>query len=132
MLGPSSCVWYPSAMSESDTFNKLRRIPVEEMESLIDINNFKTLHPPIQQWGDIVYDIGKHWNRELELHRWRMQLLEENGWTFDEFFKEIEKSNIRKLVAQFNESLLVPPGLMERIKIFFPDAKLLPARLELE
>lgn len=42
------------------------------------------------------------------------------------------KKNIQTLVNDFNAKNAVPDDLMARIKEFFPNARLEPAKLELE
>lgn len=118
-------------MEQDATYRKLTRIPLDEMEALLDINNFKSLGPPCRAWGEYTYEIGAYWKRDLEIHRWRVSTMEQNGWTFEEFFLEIEKKNIQKLVNDYNARNAVPEDLLARIKEFFPNARLEPAKLEL-
>ena len=119
-------------MDQDDTYRKLVRIPLNEMEALLDIKNFTPMGAPVFSWNDSTYEVGTYWKRELDLHRWRVQQLDSNGWTFEDFFKEVEKRNIQNLVNDFNARNSVPPGLLARIQEFFPNARLEPAKLELE
>ena len=118
-------------MDEDATYRKLTRIPLDQMEALLDISNFKALGAPTRTWGEYTYEAGLYWKRDLELHRWRVKTMEQNGWTFEEFFVEIEKRNIQNLVNDYNEKNSVPPDLLARIKEFYPNARLVPAKLEL-
>lgn len=119
-------------MDQDATYRKLTRIPLKEMEELIDIKNFREFGPPVHQWNEHSYDIGTYWKRDLEIHRWRVQKLTENGWTFEEFFVEVEKKNIQTLVNDFNAKNTVPADLLTRVRMFFPNATIVPAKLELE
>lgn len=119
-------------MDEDATYRKLTRIPLDEMEALLDISNFRSLSTPIRAWGEHTYEAGIYWKRDLEIHRWRVKTMKQNGWTFDEFFLEIEKRNIQRVVDDYNMKNSVPGDLMARIKEFYPNAKLVPAKLELE
>lgn len=119
-------------MDEHKTFDKLRRTPLSEMAKIIDIHNFKSLLPPSIAWGDYTFDSTMYFKRELELHKWRLGLLTEHGWTFEDYMLEGEKNAIRQLITDYNSKNTIPGDLLERIKSVFPDAKFTPARLEAE
>lgn len=121
-----------SLMDQSKTFDRLRRLPIEEMSELIDVKNFQLKVSPQVTWGDYTFDSSIYFRKELELHKWRLDLLAEHGWTFEDFMLASEKVAIRRLIDDYNERHSEPSELIDRIRMAFPNAKFYPARLEEE
>ena len=119
-------------MNETDTFNKLKRTPYYEVREKIDISNFKASIAPVYRLGSLVVESTKFYNRELSIHYWRIKTLEENGWTFEEFILEGERLAIIDQIAEFNHENKIPQEIIDRAKVFFPDAKFVHAHVELE
>jgi hypothetical protein len=118
--------------TELDTYRTLRRIPLDEMEALVEINNFKSSVPPVYRLGGGSHDSSTYYRRDLEIQNWRNKLLEKNGWTFDEFVIELEKRAILVQVAEFNRENHIPYEIMDRAKQYFPNVKFVHAKVELE
>ncbi|HEY6435460.1 MAG TPA: hypothetical protein VIY47_02640 [Ignavibacteriaceae bacterium] len=119
-------------MDESKTFDKLRRIPLEDMNKIVDINNFRAKVAPSVVWGDFSFDSSSYFKRELELHKWRLSLLADNGWTFEDFMVENEKNAIKLMISDYNAKNSIPNDLLDRIRMVFPNAKFSSAKLEIE
>ncbi len=113
-------------MDENDTYRVLRRTPFENLLDLLD-NLPKT--PPLYMLGDTAFNSKKH---ELVRHYEKLQCLERNGWSFEEFVLESEKRNIMSAIDQYNKDNSFPMELVERAKEFFPNAKFIQAKIELE
>jgi len=118
--------------TENDTYKVLKRIPLNEMEDLVDINNFKSAVPPVYRLGGSAHDSSTYYRRDLEIQIWRNKTLEKHGWTFDEFVTELEKRAILVQVAEFNRDNQIPYEIMDRAKQYFPNVKFVHARVELE
>ena len=117
-------------MGESKTFDRLRRTPLHEMSELIDIKNFQSVLSPSFTWGDYTFDSSSYIKRELEYHRWRIALLEEHGWSFEDFMIESERDALLRMIHDYNSKNAVPTQILDRIRMVFPDATFTPARLE--
>jgi hypothetical protein len=113
-------------MSEEQTFRKLRQIPFEEMEDLL-----KSIpqSPPVFSLGSMVFESRKP---EIVRHYEQLRALDKHGWAFEEFILESEKRNIMKAIAIHNAENAFPIDLVNRAKEFFPNARFIQARIELE
>ncbi len=119
--------------TENDTYKVLKRIPLDEMESLVDINNFKSNVPPVYRLGTgSAYDSSTWYRRDLEIEAWRNKILEKNGWTFEDFVIELEKRAIVLQVAEFNKENQIPYEIMDRARQYFPNVKFVHAKVEIE
>lgn len=119
-------------MDETDTFRRLKRIPHSEMADKVDIRNFKAYVAPVYKLGQVSVESSQFYNRELNVHYWRMKTFEENGWTFEEFMLESEKKAILDQVAEFNKENRLPQEFIDRARTFFPNIKFVHAHVELE
>jgi hypothetical protein len=120
-------------MKEEDTYRKLKQIPWTEMNERLDPRNYKQLLPgPVYALGSLTVEASKYYNRELDIHSWRMTLLAKYGWTFEEFMLEGERRAIIDQVKEINGQLALHNELVERAKVFFPNLKLVQASIELE
>lgn len=111
-----------------DTFNKIRRIPLDEMEELF--SNVKR-GISLYQWGNNVYD-GRDFYPDIVMATERSVLLETNGWTMQEFYLELEKNAIRYAVSEYTKSVKLPVDIVERAKRVFPNATFTEASIKLE
>lgn len=119
-------------MDETDTFRRLKRIPHSEMAEKVDIKNFKSPVAPAYKLGQLVVESSQFYNRELAIHFWRIRTFEENGWTFEDFMLESERKAIQDQIDEFNKENQIPNELIERARTFFPNAKFVHAKVELE
>lgn len=119
-------------MDEVETFRKLKQIPLDEMVEKIDIKNFEPPMPHAYQLGSKIVDSALYYNRELQIHHWRIKLFERYGWTFDEFMLESEKRSIIRQVEEFNREYQIPQELIDRAHQLFPNARFVHASVELE
>lgn len=118
-------------MSEDQTFNTLKRTPFKEMMGILE-NSGSRPAPPIFNIGDNMLSTSSSQYRILmKLHSYKT-LLEDNGWEFEDFMKEIEKDTLLKNIDAFNSSIQFPTDLISHAKKFFPDIKFTPARIEFE
>jgi len=115
-------------MDEEQTFNKLRRIPLEDMLVLLSNAN---LPPPLFTLGSRIYERSDFYN-EMNFELEKIKMLKDNGWGIDDFYIELEKRSILKIVKEYNNSLIFPQELLDRITRSFPNAKFIPAKIELE
>lgn len=116
-------------MSESKTFDKLRRIPFLEMRQKLDE---QVLPCSVMNLGNIIHEISCLHVDLIKFHM-RNKLLIESGWTYEEFVFELEKSAIVHLVGEYNTRCLShTKELIDRAKIYYPQAKIISARIELE
>lgn len=116
-------------MNEETTFNRLRRIPLDEMLTLFE--SVKRPPPIFTLGGNAPYE-RSHFYPEIVFYLERMNLLKENGWDPDEFYLELEKKSITKMVEEYNSNIAFPKEFIDRAKTIFPNIKFTPARLELE
>jgi hypothetical protein len=120
-------------MNEQKTFDKLRRVSYVEMARLIDIKNFPAPGgAPVYSIGASNFESTSFYNRDLNIHYWRIKTFEEHGWSFEEYMIESEKISIRAQITKFNEENTIPAALIERTKQFFPNVKFTSARVDLE
>lgn len=119
-------------MGEDDTFKKLKRTPFHETREKVDLSNFTGRVPPVYKLGSLIVESTKFYNRELSIHYWRTKTLEDNGWTFEEFMLESERLAIIDQIAEFNNENQIPQEIIDRAKVFFPNAKFVHAHVELE
>lgn len=117
---------------ENDTYKVLRRIPLEEIEALVDINNFKSTVPPVYRLGTGAHDSSSWYRRDLEIQAWRNKILEKNGWSFEDFVVALERRAIVLQVAEFNKENQIPYEIMDRAREYFPNVKFTHAKVELE
>jgi len=118
--------------TELDTYKTLRRIPLEEMEALVEVKNFKPTVPPVYRLGGAGHDASEYYRRDLDIQTWRNKLLEKNGWTFEDFVVELERRAIVLQVAEFNRENQIPYEIMDRARQYFPNVKFVHAKVELE
>ena len=118
--------------TENDTYKVLKRIPLDEMESLVDINNFRATVPPVYSLGGGAHDSSTFYRRDLEIQVWRDKILKKNGWTFEDFVIELERRAIVLQVAEFNKENQIPYQIMDRARQYFPNVKFVHAKVELE
>jgi hypothetical protein len=111
-----------------DTFDKLRRIPLDEMEELFS-NVTRSISQ--YQWGNNVYD-GRDFYPDIVLATERSVLLEINGWTMQEFYLELEKNAIRHAVNEYNKSVALPADIVDRARRVFPHATFTSPQITLE
>lgn len=119
-------------MNETDTFKRLKRISLSEMAQKIDIKNFETPVAPTYNLGKLVVESSQYYNRELSIHHWRIKLLEENGWTFEEFMLEQERKAVIEQIDEINKQMTIPSEIIDRAKVFFPNIRVIQARIEWE
>lgn len=113
-----------------DTFRRLKRSTLEEVSKAY--SQARTGLSPVYSLGSSMYDISHIRNKELMLHHERLRILEEHGWTFDDFVKESEREAILEEIKLLNASIHFPQELIDRAKKFFPNLKITEARIELE
>jgi hypothetical protein len=120
--------------NEEDTYNQLKRIPFYEMERLIteSFDEGRISLPPIYKFGDTVIKRDDYYSPMLYRHYALLKALEKGGWTLEDYTYESEKQAAIKQVAEFNNNLVFPQELLDRIKKFFPNATFTRAKLELE
>lgn len=118
--------------SEHDTYKTLRRIPLAEIEEKIDIKNFKPSVPPVYKLGVSTFDSSSFYRRDLEIQQWRNKILEQHGWTFEDFVTEVERKAIVDQIAEFNKENQIPYEIMDRARQYFPNVKFVHAKVELE
>lgn len=116
-------------MSEKDTFDKLRRISIDEMTDIL--SDVRRMVPPKFVLGNTVYSYTELYD-DLPLHFLRIQKLEENGWTFESYAKELERIAVKKAIDAYNDTVEFPQGIIDRAREFFPNVKFTPAAIELE
>jgi hypothetical protein len=117
---------------ETVVYNTLRRIPVTDM--LIKYQSYKLSYNTHAGIGDrrlMAHATDLYRPREVMLHHGRLKLLEEHGWTFDDFIIAIEKNAIIEEVRLHNMNITFPTDLINRAKLFFPDLICHEARIEL-
>lgn len=113
-------------MDEEQTYNRLRRIPYEDMgEHLENLPK----HTPLFSLGNQTFESRKH---EIVRHYEQVRLLTKYGWDFEEYVLETEKRNIIAAINQFNQDNNFPIELVNRAKEFFPNARFTQAKIELE
>lgn len=116
-------------MSESETFNKLRRVPMSEMVQKL---NDQVLPASVIGLGSVIQEIPEL-QTDLVRFQMREKLLTECGWTADEFILELEKMTIGRIVNEFNSKQVVyVKELIQRAKVYYPNAIFTPARIDLE
>lgn len=114
-------------MSEDDTFKVLKRLPHSEM--MYKIVAIPRLSPVVSLGGmgiqtkDLYPDILRH--HEI------IKMLEEHGWTFDDFCIEAERKAIVSAVDLYNKQLEFPQELIDRAKKLFPNVRFTEAKIEL-
>lgn len=113
-------------MNEEQTFRKLRQTPFEEMENCL--KNI-TQYPPVYNLGSQVFESRKP---EIVRHYEQLRVLDQNGWTLEEFILESEKRHIMEAIARHNTENAFPIELVNRAKEFFPNARFTQAKIELE
>lgn len=129
--------------NESKTFRALKRNSIEDMIELyqdarvpyspdVYVGSGSSYGGHVVGVGNITINTSDLRPRELILHHIRIKLLEENGWTFDEFIMAIEKRAIVYEVKMHNNSIQFPSELLNRARQFFPNLKYTEAKLELE
>lgn len=115
---------------QDETFRILRRIPYEEMdEYLASLVTNTAMASPVYSFGNSMLLTKKH---ELVQHYERLKCLQKHGWTLEEFVLESEKRIILTAIYQFNQESIFPTELVDRAKEFFPNAKFVQAKIELE
>jgi hypothetical protein len=119
-------------MDSEKTFNVLKRISLDEMEDLIDIRNFTPTVSPCMKIGEMAFDTSLYYRRDLEIQQWREKLLGQNGWDFEGFVKETERKALLAIISRFNASVEIPQNLIDRARQYFPNAKFIHAKVELE
>jgi len=115
-------------MSQQDTFNKLKQIPIDEM--IEKFSQVKRLQP-VYQIGNLNVDTRDYYS-DMRFHLERITVLEEHGWDYKDFLLALEKRAILTIIKDFNDSMEFPQDLLDRAKRFFPNAKFTKANIELE
>lgn len=116
-------------MEEKQTFNRLRRAPVDEVLKLLE--DVKRPSPVFTLGANSPYE-RSHFYPEIVFYLERMALLKEHGWEPEEFYMELEKRSITKMVKEYNDSIAFPREFIDRVKKIFPNIRFTPAILELE
>lgn len=120
-------------MDEDKTFRILKRKSFEDTRTKIDAT-FKegSKISPVYKLGSVVVERNTYYNPLIIRHYQLIKILEDYGWTLEEFALESEKRSIIEQVKEYNENLEFPQEIIERAKQFFPNVKFTPAKLELD
>jgi hypothetical protein len=116
-------------MDDSDTFKRLKRIPLQDMIQLYEAAQHSL--SPLYTVAQTTFETYARRLRSLEVHRMRNKILEDGGWTVDELFAAIEKEAIIDEVAKLNASIELPKDIIDRAKAIFPDMVFHQARIEI-
>jgi hypothetical protein len=117
---------------QDNTYHKLRQTPFEEVWRLYDdyADTVSKLSP--------VYAIGntnverRSFYPDIIRHNERIVFLRSHGWSIDDFCLALEKRAILIQIEIFNRDNVFPIEIIERAKTFWPNAKFIPASIELE
>lgn len=114
--------------NEQQTFDKLRQTPFEDVLLLLD--NIPK-HQQLYGVGGNIIELRKYYS-ELTYMIDIVNFLKLHGWELTDFQAELEKDSIKRLIADFNKNISFPGEILDRVKVFFPNAKLTQASIELE
>lgn len=114
--------------SEQDVYRRLKRCTVDEM--LIAL---QALPRPaaVYNFGGMIISRDNYYP-EIALHYARIKCMEDNGWTLEDFYMELEKRAILLMVKDYNDSIEFPQAVIDRAQQLFPNAKFTYARIEFE
>ena len=116
-------------MDEQDkTFDKLRQVPHAQMMQKLRELNYPAI---ILSLGNYASGIDELQNDMIKFD-YRNRLFIECGWTYDEFVLKLEKRTIERSIFEYNNKNVLAQGLVDRAKAYFPNAKFIPARIDLE
>lgn len=115
-------------ITEKETFDKLRQLPLNEM--FAKIRALEEL-PQIINVGNTHITSNQYYSK-IQYHLEHVKLLEENGWKYEEFYLALEKKSIMSIIKQYNDSLVFPSELLDRARKSFPNLKFTPGSIELE
>jgi len=115
-------------MSQKRTFDKLKQPPLSE---ILDMLYAIKKPSPVYILGGTAHARDDYY-ADIQFHLERVMLLEQHGWTYEEFFMALEKRGILEQVRDFNDNMGFPAESIDRAKRFFPNAKFTQASIELE
>ncbi len=115
-------------MDQQKTFDRLRQTPFEDVLSLL---NEMPKHQQLYGIGNNLIELRKYYS-ELTYMIDIVNFLKLHGWELDEFQIELEKDSIKRMIADFNNSIQFPQDVFDRVKVFFPNMKFTQASIELE
>ncbi len=115
---------------EATTFRRLKRNSIEDMIKLYQ--GVKLPYQPVVSFGAGNFEPSTFRPNQIVLHQLKMKLLEENGWTFEEFIMAMEKRAITEDIREFNRCIQFPTDLLDRARQFYPNMKFTEAKVELE
>lgn len=115
-------------MSEEQTFNKLRRCPLEEVEKAVEA--VPTIAPTFTFFDST--HLRSEFLPNISLYLDRVEAIEKCGWTVTDFYVELERRAIISAVAAFNNDMKFPPELIDRARKTFPNIKITQASITLE
>jgi hypothetical protein len=116
-------------MSEKKTFDKLRRLPVQEVKDRI--SRGKNGIPPVFKLGSSVVQ-RKDFFDDIHFYIETINILEECGWNPQDFYLEMEKEILIDLINEYNASIDFPQEIIDRATRVFPNAIFKPARIEFQ
>lgn len=116
-------------MTEDETFNVLKRIPLDEMVSKYE--TVRTTQTPLFHAAGVAFETYALRLRSLEIHILRNEALKEGGWTIEEFFAAVEKAAIIDEVEKLNASIQFPQEIIDRAKALFPDMIFTQAKIKI-
>ena len=123
-------------MNQDDTFKKLKQTPLDEMAKLYDefINSSASAGniPPIYQISTFALE-RKTYYPEILRHRAKLEFVKSHGWELEDLCLALEKRAIIEQVEIYNrETCKFSQEVLDRATFFFPNAKFIQAKIELE
>lgn len=115
---------------EESTFNRLRRIPLDELIERLKAVRSTAL--PLCPFNGAQHSAKSRLQIDVSIFTKRIQVIEESGWTVEELDRELEKQHILDWVTEFNQNITIPNEVMDSARRHFPNVKFIPARIELE
>ena len=118
--------------TEKDTYETLKhKIPYDEMRELYE--DHKPTIPPVYAIGTQSFERTLYYPMSTWVYE-KNKILEENGWTLEEYAKESERRAMIFAIQKVNEefSKLIPSDIIEHAKNFFPNIKVTYPKIELE
>jgi hypothetical protein len=117
-------------MDEEETFKTLKRIPYDEMMKKWD--EYAVPIPPVFKIGAICFERQIHYPQTTFLYE-KTKVMEENGWTLEDFAYESEKRAVKMYIDEINKQLSsTSPEIMDHARKFFPNLEFIPASIKLE
>lgn len=115
---------------EESTFNRLRRIPLDEL--IGRLREVRSTALPPCPFSGAQHSAKSKLNIDVSTFTKRVQVIEESGWTVEELDRELERQHILDWVDEFNQNITIPAEVLDSARRHFPNVKFIPARIELE